>query len=479
MIEETIKHFDYDDDDYSELLLKYLIRDSEVFTAAQRTKLLADDFIVGLKGSKLYKEFANVAFELNNSPCDKELFRIHLANKAEQGILNNYDGDKIEALFEMIFEFTPQNTENIVDKLPEFIKHRRTNKILTAHKGEPLRVADELAKLNDEFTAVSVSAQAVVLDPFAGMVAVAATNKKGIPTGVGKVDAKTGGLGRGECGLLIGHSGTGKTAVATYIMRKAAIAGFKALYISCEEPAENIIHRWYAQQFKINYTEMYRGNAEMEKQQAFGQITPEEKEDLSRLRIVDVRPMAPLSAKTIKEVIDQQVASGFIPAVVLIDQLDYLKPLKIVQKNAAKWQEYEQVAFELDHLSQQRIGPDENEFALWVLHQATGDMTWEFTYNDIAGFKGIVKPFDIAIGIGREDREANHINLFSLKVRHSEHFKAPQLAEFGHMTFTDDPSYKPKEQREREDRSRTKAAKGKTKEGLPTVLLKKKNEEEP
>lgn len=454
---EEINNFDYDDDDYSELLLKYLIRDVTVFDAATKVKLTSEDFVIGIKGSRLYKEFADVAFELKSTPCDKDLFRMHLAKKFEAGSFRNYDEETVLALFDMIFEFEPQNPTSLILNMIEFMKHRRTSKVLIEHKGNPLTIANELSKLNDVFVSTAVSSQATVIEPFAGITPVKSMRKGGIATGIGKMDAKTGGLGKGECGLIIGHSGTGKTAVSAHMMRKAAIAGHKALYISAEEPAENIVHRWYAQQFRIDYTEMYRGAAELEKVQEFGKLTAMDKEDLARLRIVDVRSMAPLNLKVLKEVIDQQCAAGFIPDVVLVDQMDYIKPFRGMAKGASKWQEYEAVSFEMDELSQYRIGPNKDqEFALWVVHQATGDMTWEFTYNDIAGFKGIVKPFDLAVGIGREDREANHINLFSLKVRHSEHFKAPQLAEFSFMTFTDDPSYKPKSIRDKEEKKSSK-----------------------
>jgi KaiC/GvpD/RAD55 family RecA-like ATPase len=289
---------------------------------------------------------------------------------------------------------------------------------------------------------VRVSAHARTLDPFAGTTPVKSSRTSGVLTGIGVLDNKTGGLGKGECGLIIGHSGSGKTAVASFMMRQMALHGQKVLYLSAEEPAENIIHRLYAQQFKIDYTEMYRGNKEMEKQQAFGELDNATREKLQRIRVIDIRDLTPIGEKGIQKVLEQQADAGFIPDAVIIDQMDYLRPEKGMAKDASKWQLYENVAFEMDHLSQYKI-QDTHEIALWVLHQATGAPVWTFDYNQIAGFKGIVKQFDMVLGIGRESSDSSHINIFSLKVRHSEMFTAPHRADFNFMSFTPDLNYKP------------------------------------
>ena len=64
-------------------------------------------------------------------------------------------------------------------------------------------------------------------------------------------------------------------------------------------------------------------------------------------------------------------------------------------------------------------------------------MKWEFGYDDIAGFRGIVKPFDMCLGVGRFSKEEPYINLFSIKTRHTEHVKQSYYAEFQYMKFTE------------------------------------------
>jgi hypothetical protein len=120
--------------------------------------------------------------------------------------------------------------------------------------------------------------------------------------------------------------------------------------------------------------------------------------------------------------------------VIFIDQMDYMKPDRPVAKGAQKWQEFETIAFECDKLSQYRINGT-HTFALWLVHQAKGNMLWEFGYDNISGFKGIVKPFDVALGVGRFSKDTPYINLFSMKVRHTQHFVQSYHALFENMNF--------------------------------------------
>jgi hypothetical protein len=163
-------------------------------------------------------------------------------------------------------------------------------------------------------------------------------------------------------------------------------------------------------------------------------MAPITKETLQNLHIVDARALCPINVDALKTIVEQKAAEGFIPDVIFIDQLDYVTPLKQLPKGSMPWQEYQQSAFELDAFSQYKI-QGKFDFALWVVHQGKGAMKWEFGYDDISGFRGIVKPFDICLGVGRHLKEEPFINLFSMKVRHTSHVKQSYKAEFEYMSF--------------------------------------------
>jgi replicative DNA helicase len=455
-----IKNALFDSDEFSCRVLKYMARFDTTLQGARDAKVKPQDFQSGLKGTKLYQELAKLIFEFKVAPIDISTFNIYYKAKEEKGSFKNYHSVNIDEAVVEIFEgeVTEADRLNTEAMLTDFVVRRREKKVLEDKKQNAEWVRNELNQIHDERVSISVSKDAEFISPFTEFVST--TQRPVIKMGMGIMDSKGGSIGPEECGLIIGHSGTGKTAVASYMMRGVALNGRKVLYISAEEPARNIVNRWYSQTFNMNYTDLHRGEFDTErlKREAWDSLDDDRRAQLSRLNIVDVRSVYPLNRRAIEEILERKADAGFIPDVVCIDQMDYLRPMKSVAKNTGKWQEYEYIAFDCDTLSQYKIGGTE-KIALWVLHQATGDMQWDFTYNDIAGFKGIVKPFDLAVGIGREDRESNHINLFSLKVRHSEHFRSPQFADFAHMSFKEDLSYKPKAVRDKEEKKFSKAKK--------------------
>lgn len=64
-----------------------------------------------------------------------------------------------------------------------------------------------------------------------------------IPTGIGPIDRTFGGLERGCAGLVLGHSGDGKTALMQALARGAAAAGFGVLEFLLEDPVRRAADR--------------------------------------------------------------------------------------------------------------------------------------------------------------------------------------------------------------------------------------------
>jgi hypothetical protein len=74
-------------------------------------------------------------------------------------------------------------------------------------------------------------------------------------------------------------------------------------------------------------------------------------------------------------------------------------------------------------------------FAVWLLHQASGKMNKTYTNAEISGFKGVLKPADMVLAIGRESPQDNVVNIFSIKSRHAKNFCYTYLAELEFMNF--------------------------------------------
>lgn len=428
---------EFDKADFDEEVLKHLVRSDEVMSRAKELGMKGDDFLSSnIAGVKLYKVFGSAVIQIGKAPVSRKL----LENKVREAC--KFEGiPEVESLTELVdwcFD-SPLNTEYIVQNLHGFVRHRRLIKVAEVHKDDLSTMSTEFDKIAIDLNKSETKQKLISAKPFEKPVYV--KHISGICTGFNAIDNVVHGLAKEECGLVIGHSGSGKTAVTSAMARFAALNGYKALYISLEEPHQNIIHRWYASQFRIPYTQLHYGlennqsSSKLDLEVLFQEMEPETRETLLNLDIVDARAMTPINTAKIKEILEQKVAEGFIPDVVYIDQLDYITPTAALPKGAQPYMAYEKSAFELDLLSQYKIA-GEHTFALWVIHQGKGGMKWEFGYDDIAGFRGIVKPFDICLGIGRHDKDTPYINLFSMKVRHTQHVRQSYRAEFQYMSFS-------------------------------------------
>jgi len=437
----------FDTADYDEEVLKHLVRSSVVFKKAQEIKLKPEDFLSSdLAGVKLYKHIAAAVMKIGKLPISRRTLEIRVKESlASEGIPLD---EGFSTLLDWIYNDV-LNEQLIADELKDFAKRRRLVKLKDSHSDDDLdNFAREAAKLAVSFDSLETVSQATSAKPFAAIHVAKTTH--GIHTGFAGVDAKFHGLGREEYGLIIGHSGSGKTAVTSAMARYSALNGYKALYISLEEPKKNIIDRWYAAQFRISYSRLHFGLEDPKQKSdittdleiALRDLDEQTKESLMNLEIIDARDLCPINANQIKDLIDQKVSEGFIPDVIMVDQLEFMTPIMEMPKQAQQYQHLEQCSKEMDRLSQYKIN-DEHTFALWLIHQGKGSPKWIFGYDDIAGARGIVRPTDVCLGVGRMDVKDPHVNLFSLKNRHGQPFQVSYRAEFEYMSFIQE-KYDPK-----------------------------------
>jgi hypothetical protein len=145
-----------------------------------------------------------------------------------------------------------------------------------------------------------------------------------------------------------------------------------------------------------------------------------------------LRAATPVTCTYIKNYLDNLYEeNGYHPDLVYIDQMDYLTT---ADKVDAEWQKYGKVSFEVDDLSNHLIG-GEHMFSIWLMHQAGGKMTRKFSNSEISGFKGVIKPADMVLAIGRDSSQDSIVSIFSLKSRHAKNFQFDYLAELEFMNF--------------------------------------------
>lgn len=417
----------YNDADYLELTIKCLFRDKATLQKAVELGVKPEDF-----GTiEVYRAFVATAISVATAPIDPQLCLIKLkAELKHRGIIHI---EEALTLWEFVYYSGElNNTDYVIKNLGDFIKFRRYQTLKIDKLSSPEELISEAGKLVSDIELKQAAGSVREFDPFENLILV--EHRESLMTGFPAIDAVARGLNYQEFGMILGHSGSGKTAMGVYSAVQNAKACRKVLYLSLEEPAENICSRVYSNIFRISYSDLHKGSsfAHQDLKAAFAAMGAREKQALKNLKIHDMREATPVTAKYIQNYLDDLYErTGYHPDLVYIDQMDYLTT---ADKLESEWQKYGRVAFDVDDLSNHLIG-GEHMFSVWLLHQATGKMTRKFTNGEISGFKGIIKPTDMCLAIGRDSSQDSVVSIFSLKSRHAKNFQFDFLAELEFMNF--------------------------------------------
>lgn len=434
----------YNSADFDEMVLTHLVRSPIVYRKAKKLKLEGDDFLTSFgAGIQAYKQIGETILEMSTeAPIPQNILEIELAEKFENGEITGIEGDVLQDLINTIYT-ADLKEDYATAHLTGFIKHRRLSKVQQNTAGT-VDLYEEMHKVAIELDFSTNVSEIESINPFDRPIFVDETMLR--DTGFPGLTEAMGGFQPEECSLLMAASGSGKTSVATNIALAVANS-VNVMYLSLEEPTNHLVQRFYANRFELDYSKLRYGSPDeqMLLRTAFADLTAPERAAMRRLRVVDARKQSPINIKAIQDIMENYaVNENFITDTIIIDQMDYMSPAKALPKGTDKWRESEQIAFECDELSMYKI-MGRHPISVIIIHQLKGNPKWKYTYDDISGFKGIVKPFDSAIAIGRFDKESEHINLQSLKSRHSAAFTLTYRANFSTMSFTPEDWAPPEE----------------------------------
>ena len=422
--------------DLYELIIKHLVRSKLVQDKAIELGMQSDDLMTQPIGNAIYKQIADICLGLKYAPVEPAVLCLHLKDRMQNGFILEQQLADVGNFVSWIYS-DGLCEEYIQSILGQFIKVRRIDKIKLSSGADSLKLQKELSKLAIDFPELEsdTATKSILTNPFD--VAVVKEAFLGVRLGFPTLDAITGGIGLGEYVLLLGFSGCGKSLMGTNIVRNIGKAGRRVLFLSAEEEAPDIFQRIYAQQFRINYSELHQGRIPKDKLQALiDNIEPEILETLRKnIKIVDLKAEAPINTNKIKAKLEQFAKEGFIPELVIIDQLEFLEVNEKLANEPA-WKAEDRKSDECDLLSHHLIA-GEHKFGLIVLHQVNGNPKRTFNRTDIAGFKGIINPADTVLGIGRENVTSDEFCIFTLKSRHSKNFELDFFGELEYMTLTE------------------------------------------
>jgi replicative DNA helicase len=419
----------YNDADFIELVIKCLFREKTVLSKALDLQIKPEDF-----GTiNIYNAFVDVALAIGEAPINPQLCLAQIKTVLKKYNISESDKSTVLTFWEAIYDdSSPVNAGYIASNLPEFIKFRRFQTLKTNNINSPEVLVSEAKRLIGDIDLKSSTEGIRQFNPFQELVTV--EHKESLLTGFLAVDQVARGLNYQEFGIILGHSGSGKTATGVYSAIQNAKQRRKVLYLSLEEPGENICNRIYSNIHRIPYTGLHKGDAfaKQDLRSANANMSEQDRKDLQNLLVHDLRDATPLTASYIADYLDKLYEeTGYHPDLVYIDQMDYLTTK---DKFDAEWQKYSKVAFEVDALCDHLIG-GQHKFSVWLLHQASGKMARKFTNAEISGFKGILKPADMVLAIGRDTAQESIVSIFSLKSRHAKNFQFDYLAELEFMNF--------------------------------------------
>ena len=200
--------------------------------------------------------------------------------------------------------------------------------------------------------------------------------RNAIPTGFERLDnALYGGLAKGELGVIVAPSGTGKTSAttgfaayaATYKCEANNYNGFKVLHIHFEDEDKNIKRKYYGFMTDIDACMLSLPEVRPNVLNMLS-TTKAEEARMIKENVTCYHPQSgEMSASEIKTKIKHMIAHGFKPDLVVID---YFECLKLEKPETAADKEWTR-----EGITMRKLESIAHEFdvALWVPIQGTKD----------------------------------------------------------------------------------------------------------
>lgn len=229
-----------------------------------------------------------------------------------------------------------------------------------------------------------------------------------IPTGIAGIDGLLkGGLGRGELGVVLAPTGTGKTTLLTKFANTAYNQGFNVVQIFFEDNPGNIKRKHYTIWSGITPDDQPANADEVKRL-----VKEAEERSSGSLKLMKF-PSDSVTVSQIKNIVRKMKSDGFKMDLLLIDYVDCISTDK--STNGEEWKGEGSVMRSLEAMT------SEFDIAIWTATQGNRDsISSEVVTGDQMG--GSIKKAQIAhvimsIGKTLEQKEQNLATLSLLKSR--------------------------------------------------------------
>jgi replicative DNA helicase len=240
------------------------------------------------------------------------------------------------------------------------------------------------------------------------LMALQADNRRPIPTGVNGIDGLLdGGLGRGELGVVLAPTGTGKTTLLTKFSNEAYNSGYNVVQIFFEDNINNIKRK----HFTI-WTGISPKDQPLEAEKIEEIVAERRKESKGELRLLKL-PSDSVTISEIKSKLRKLQSDGFRIDLVTLDYVDCITPEKTNYNE--EWKGDGAIMRQLESMT------SEFDVAIWTATQGNREsIKSEVVTTDQMG--GSIKKAQIGhvvLSIGKtiEQKEQNLATITLLKSR--------------------------------------------------------------
>jgi replicative DNA helicase len=228
-----------------------------------------------------------------------------------------------------------------------------------------------------------------------------------IPTGIVGIDnLLKGGLGRGELGVVLAPTGTGKTTLLTKMANTAYNCGYNVLQIFFEDNSGDIKRKHYT-----IWSGIAPDDQPDNKEEVLKIATEKQSQTTGQLKLLKL-PSSDVSVSEIKSKIRKMISDGFKIDILVLDYVDCIAPEKVI--NSEEWRGEGSIMRNLEAMT------GEFEIAIWTATQGNRDsISSEVVNTDQMG--GSIKKAQIAhviLSIGKTMEQKEH-NLATLTLAKS------------------------------------------------------------
>jgi replicative DNA helicase len=385
--------------EYARYILAHLIQDPSLFKRAKQLVRESDFFIYPAYGD-VWRETVISSDELNGNLPPIEYIRLKLIlAPLYQAIGETGINQLIQELTDIKVE--PGNKE-IEQNLMRWLSQTRRHQVLSRITSDTPTslIIEELQHIQQELTGLSGRA---FLDPFSSLTGL--SRLQVVPLGIKGFDSRItcGGVPKGRTVLILSGTSGGKTTILTNICVNTAKQRFHTLFITLEDPEEEIAARAYACAAQLPYNKLLFVENRLPAHTAqLHKLIPEFK---NFIHIFDADKNADLSGDLgveftthdLDATITEFIATGKPLDMVVIDYFNLIAPDTSLPEN-------EQAKEVTRHLK--RIARKHN-IVLVVTAQTNrqGLLKPIVEIGDIAGFFSASWGFDYILGFGNAEEE--------------------------------------------------------------------------